>query len=140
MANLLNAWVDGIVGEIGFFIVAAIIMLPFVIVDFVISRKISRLKPEEDSKILKKFNTIKGIASSAAAIAVAVIIGCIMQFAFKIDVLEDDLSSLVILVSALSVLPLTMCIFDLVRYFKLKKLYFLDNKKRDESKDDNIWL
>ena len=140
MSNFLYSLVNGIVGEILFYIIATIIILPFSIVDFFIVRKISRLKLEEDEKYLKRYNKIKVISAAAAAIVVGIALGYIMQYALKIDVLENDLSSLAVFVVALSVLPLTMCIFDLVRYFKLKKACPAENKKREESEDADIWL
>ena len=119
--NFLELLAEGLVGEILLFIVAVIILLPFSIADFFIVKKISRLRRGEDGRYLKKYTKIKVISATAAAIAVGVVLGCIMQFSLKIDILENDLSALAVLAVALSFLPLTMCIFDLVRYFRLKK-------------------
>ncbi len=140
MGNLIDFFGEAIVGEVLLTILMLLTFLPFGIVDFAIVKKISRLKRNDDSQASKRFNRIKLISATTATIAVGVILGCIAQFVLKIDILEDDLSALVVIVVALGVLPLTMCIFDLVRYFKLKKGCHEENKKWEESEDADIWL
>lgn len=134
MIKLLNIWVQGAVSEIVFYIAVIIVLLPFTIIDAVILRKISHINPAIENVASKKYNRVKMIVSTAIMIVVAVSVGCIMQFAIKIDIFEDDLSFLLLFILSVNAFAISMCIFDLVRYFKLKKLS--SNSKTKESNPD----
>ena len=121
MSNLLNIGFRGLMSEIVFYLVVAVILLPFAIIDFVILRKMSSLNPSTQTSSLKKFKRIKIIVAVLVMIVFAVSGGCLMQFVLHIDLLEDDMRALALFVLTISVFAITLCIFDLIRYFKLKK-------------------
>ncbi len=126
MSTLLDVWIDGALSTIFFYLGAALLFLPFAAVDGLISKKISALDFAAGIRD-KKLKTIRMAASLLAAVAVGVIVGCMLQFVFHADVLQSK-SLLAIVVSALVTLPVTMCFFDLVWYLKLKK-YLSGNRR-----------
>lgn len=139
MTMLLNVWVKGALSEIFFYIAVAIILIPFAIIDSVILRKISSLKTS--IQIPKKFKIVKIIVSILIMFAVVASAGCLMQFVFHIDILQDDMSLLVLFALAISVFSITMCIFDLIRYFKLKKICSKNRIEASSNSDaDDKWI
>lgn len=117
-----NIWAQGALSEIAFYAAVAVILLPFAMLDSVILRKISFLKPLSQTPG-KESKRVRIIASILVMLAVTVSAGCVMQFVFQIDILADDRSLLALFVLAISAFSITMCMFDFIRYWKLKKLH-----------------
>lgn len=123
----------GILSELAFYIAVAVISFPFVIIDVAILRKTSRLEWKLPNKAqLKKTRILKNLIAISALVVVTVSVGCFMQFGLKIQIFEDDLSSLLLFVLAISSLMISYCIFDLVVYKKTKRR----NKEKNRSTDN----
>lgn len=109
-----------ILNEIAFYVLCAILLLPFMAVDAAILKKIYAISNRK-AVFTKKFNIIKTVVCVAVTLAVASGVGCLMYFGFKIDLPENDWAAFALFAIAVSALGITLCAFNFYAYKKLQK-------------------
>ena len=107
--NIPNAFLS----EIVIIAVEAVIFFPFVIIDYLIAKKIAGLG-------FSVKNRVKYPVAIAAMLACGLIVFCVLGHGFDFSVFDNDVYAALVIVSALCAFGAALPIYDFIRYKILK--------------------